>query len=58
MTKDLTAVTPATPIHVVARLMADHKYGALPVVEDGKLAGIITITDLLNQMALIPMPTE
>lgn len=58
MTRNLTAVTPETPIYAVARLMADHKYGALPVVEDGNLVGIITITDLLNQMALIPMPTD
>ncbi len=58
MTKDLTTITVETPIYAVARLMADHKYGALPVVEDEKLVGIITITDLLNQMALIPLPTE
>ena len=36
--------------------MSAYKYGALPVVDDGKLIGIITVTDLLNQMALIPEP--
>lgn len=56
MTRNPMTVTPQTPIHEVARLMADHKFGAFPVIADGKLAGIITVTDLLNQMALIPEP--
>ncbi|MGZ8217731.1 CBS domain-containing protein [Methylomagnum sp.] len=31
-----------------AAIMAKHRIGALPVVKDGKLAGIITATDLLR----------
>lgn len=30
-----------------ARLLRDHRFGCLPVVDDGKLVGIITETDLL-----------
>jgi CBS domain-containing protein len=28
-----------------------HKFGALPVVDDGKLVGIISVTDFLRYMA-------
>lgn len=56
MTRDPKSVTSDTPIHKVAELLSAYKYGALPVIDNGKLMGIITVTDLLNQMALIPEP--
>ena len=56
MTRSPKSVTSDTPIHKVAELLSAYKYGALPVVDNGKLMGIITVTDLLNQMALIPEP--
>ncbi len=56
MTRDPKSVTSNTPIHKVAELLSAYKYGALPVVDNGRLMGIITVTDLLNQMALIPEP--
>lgn len=56
MTRDPKTVSPETPIHKVAELLSAYKYGALPVLEKGELVGIITVTDLLNQMALIPEP--
>ena len=56
MTRDPKSVNSNTPIHKVAELLSAYKYGALPVVDDKKLIGIITVTDLLNQMALIPEP--
>ena len=31
-----------------ARIMADNKIGGLPVVEDGKLVGIVTETDVFK----------
>ncbi|MBX3058213.1 MAG: CBS domain-containing protein [Anaerolineae bacterium] len=54
MTSNPKTVTPDTPIHKVAQILSAYKYGALPVVEDEELVGIITVTDLLNQMALMP----
>ena len=54
MTPHPRCVTPDTPIHKVAELLSMYKFGALPVVKDDDLVGIITVTDLLNQMALIP----
>ncbi len=56
MTRDPKTVSSDTPIHKVAELLSAYKYGALPVVDNGNLVGIITVTDLLNQMALIPEP--
>ena len=54
MTTNPKTVTKDTPIHRVAEILSAYKYGALPVVDEGKLVGIITVTDLLNQMAIIP----
>ncbi|WP_420645214.1 CBS domain-containing protein [Candidatus Leptofilum sp.] len=56
MTVNPRTVSPDTPIHKVAQLLSVYKFGALPVVENDELVGIITITDLLNQMALLPEP--
>lgn len=58
MTRNPKTVSPNTPIHTVAQILSAYKYGALPVVEDDKLVGIISVTDLLNQMALIPEPVS
>jgi acetoin utilization protein AcuB len=58
MTPNPRCVTPETPIHKVAELLSMYKFGALPVVKDDELVGIITVTDLLNQMALIPVPEK
>ncbi|MEZ4595182.1 MAG: CBS domain-containing protein [Chloroflexota bacterium] len=54
MTVNPRTVTPDTPIHKVAQLLSMYKFGALPVVNGDELVGIITVTDLLNQMALLP----
>jgi acetoin utilization protein AcuB len=48
MTTDLIAVTEDTPIEEAALMMVDHNVGALPVVRDETLVGIITETDLFK----------
>ena len=45
--KPLTA-TPKTTILEVSKLLASKEFHSLPVVEDNKLVGIITTTDLLH----------
>lgn len=50
MTKNLVCVSSDTPIKEVAQLLAKKEFHALPVVDDGRLAGIITTTDLINYM--------
>ena len=61
MTKAVITVEPERPIEEAARLMLEHRIGALPVVSDGRLAGILTETDLLrafvySQSATTPQP--
>lgn len=51
MTPDPITVTPDTPIREVAEILMINKFGGLPVLEQGSLVGIITITDLLRHMA-------
>ena len=48
MTKDPRTVRPDAPLRDVARLMLEYKFGGAPVVEGGRLVGIITETDILR----------
>jgi acetoin utilization protein AcuB len=48
MTNGPIIVSPRQDAKEAAVLMLDHKIGALPVVDGGKLIGIITETDLLR----------
>ena len=51
MTTELITTTPDTPLVEAARLMAHRKLGCLPVVEGGKLVGILTEGDFVNLAA-------
>lgn len=46
MTKNPTTCAPATSLRLVAQLMLDHDCAAIPVVESGRLAGIVTDRDI------------
>ena len=48
MTTPVITVTPETPVQEAARIMAEKKIGGLPVVQAGKVVGIITETDLFR----------
>ena len=48
MIKDPITVGPDDDIEIAAQLIYKHKIGGMPVVQRGKLAGIITATDLLR----------
>jgi acetoin utilization protein AcuB len=50
MTRKVITVTPDTPIYETARLMLEHKIGGLPVVEDGRVVGIITESDIFKMV--------
>jgi acetoin utilization protein AcuB len=43
-------VSPETPLLAAAETLQSTKYGALPVVEDGKVVGILTDTDLITTL--------
>jgi acetoin utilization protein AcuB len=46
----LITVSPSTTLREAARLLCERKISALPVVEEGKLAGVITTTDILGAL--------
>jgi acetoin utilization protein AcuB len=48
MIKDPITVGPNDDIEIAAQLFYKHKIGGMPVVEEGKLAGIITESDILR----------
>ncbi|MEM9195349.1 MAG: CBS domain-containing protein [Myxococcota bacterium] len=48
MQKTVWSVSPTTPALNAARLLRDHKFGCLPVLEDGRLVGIVTEADFLR----------
>jgi CBS domain-containing protein len=48
MTRSVVTVMPDTPILAVARLLLDHRIGGVPVVEDGRVIGMITESDLFR----------
>lgn len=48
MTKRPITIEPGRPATDAAKLMLEHRIGALPVVEDDTLVGIVTETDLLR----------
>jgi acetoin utilization protein AcuB len=51
MTKSPITVDPDRDAREAAWLMLEHKIGALPVLKDGRLVGILTETDLLRAFA-------
>jgi CBS domain-containing protein len=50
MAKNLVSVTSKTTIKEVAEILSKKEFHALPVVDDGKLVGIVTTTDLINYL--------
>ena len=48
MTAPVTTIGPEDAIEEAALLMETHRVSGLPVVDHGKLVGILTITDLLR----------
>jgi CBS domain-containing protein len=46
MTPNPTTIEPSTPAQEAARKLKAEDVGALPIVEDGKLVGVITDRDL------------
>jgi CBS domain-containing protein len=51
MTTGVLVVDPDRPVADAARIMMEHKIGALPVVEEGCLVGIVTESDFLRAVA-------
>ena len=46
MTRDVITITPDTSLHEAHRLMTEKRIRRLPVVDRGKLVGIVTLGDV------------
>ncbi len=58
MTTDVVTVTKETTVAELARIFADRHISSLPVLDGaGKLAGIVTETDLVEQDKSLHIPT-
>lgn len=58
MTSPAEIAFPGQDLAEAAALMSTKKLGCLPVVDAGRLVGLLTATDLLSQSAQIPLETE
>jgi len=56
MTTEVVAADPDTSVNFVARLMAGKDISGVPVVDDGKLVGIVTELDLIVRNTRLKPP--
>ena len=57
MTRNPMTVSPGDPLSVAAGILREHRFHHLPVVEGGRLVGILSDTDLRNA-SYAAMPAE
>ncbi len=58
MTSEVISVTKDTTVRELAELFVKHRISSIPVVEgDGRLAGIVTETDLIEKDRNLHIPT-
>ena len=53
MVENLVTTTPEASLLEAARTLKKTKYGALPVLEGGKLVGILTDSDLIGVLVTL-----
>jgi CBS domain-containing protein len=60
MTPDVICARPDTPLPELVRLMLDNRISAVPVVEDGRIVGIVSEGDLLRraETGTLPRPSR
>lgn len=51
MTENPITVSAHAPLYEAAELLNEYKFSALPVVDQRRLVGIVTVTDLLTYLA-------
>ena len=60
---DVVSVTPDTPVRSVVQLLADHRIGAVPVVQGDQVVGIMSERDVIYSLrsdgaAILEWPVE
>jgi CBS domain-containing protein len=56
MTREVLFVTPETPVNQVARALVKYNISGVPVVENGRVIGIVTEEDLVMRHAIVELP--
>jgi len=51
MSTEVTSVNEETPVSEIALLLTERKIKRVPVVQDGKLVGIVSRADIVNAVA-------
>jgi CBS domain-containing protein len=51
MSPDPFTITPQTTTEEIADIIVEKRYYSLPVVENGKLVGIVGMEDMLKRLA-------
>lgn len=57
MTRDVHTVSPNTGLKELAKLFAEKRVGGFPVVEAGRVVGVVTESDLIHRDERIHIPT-
>jgi acetoin utilization protein AcuB len=50
MTRDIKSLTPDTPILDAAEMMLENKISGIPVIDGGKVVGIVTESDIFRML--------
>jgi CBS domain-containing protein len=50
MTRDPVTIEASAPLREAARLIADKKHNRIPVIEHGRLVGVVTRVDVLDAL--------
>ncbi|ABZ84439.1 tRNA nucleotidyltransferase/poly(a) polymerase [Heliomicrobium modesticaldum Ice1] len=58
MSRNVITITPDTSLRHIQRLLIEHDIGRLPVLEEGKLVGIVSRTDVLRTLHGENMPVR
>lgn len=57
MTRDVVTLTPDMDIIAAVHILLDKKINGAPVVEDGRVVGVLTQTDLVAQQKNLSLPS-
>ncbi len=50
MTRKVVTVKPETPLYAIQKIVSEKDAGVIPVIDDGKIAGVINRTDVLRNV--------
>ncbi len=56
MTTEVLTVSPETSVSDLAKLLKNQNIGGVPVVDQGRLVGIVTQNDLVDQVRELELP--